>query len=114
MQTCFREHPDHYGDELSGDDEADEEESPAIRAPKIDDEGPTPAASTPPHRSAISSGHIESPEGGEFPEGKRAKATSPGLAIKHPEPQAESDELVPKARHDTTEKNRSFSQQERS
>lgn len=91
MQDCFRQHPDVYGAELD-----DDEEAPA--AP-VSEDAPAP-------QSTASAAEIEA---ASHPEEKRARAKetvaeTKTVAAGQPE-LSESDELLPKAWHDTESKN---------
>lgn len=94
MQDCFRLHPDVYGAEID-----DDEEASAPAAPVSDD-----AATTP--QSTASAAEIDA---SSHPEEKRARAKetvaeTKNAAAAQPE-LPESDELLPKAWHDTESKN---------
>ncbi|PLB46049.1 hypothetical protein P170DRAFT_478973 [Aspergillus steynii IBT 23096] len=96
MQDCFRQHPDVYGAEID-----DDEEAPA--APPVSAED-APAAVAP--QSTASAAEIEA---SSHPDEKRARAKetvaeTKTVAAGQPE-LAESDELLPKAWHDTEAKN---------
>ena len=109
MQGCFKEHPDHYGDEFGDDDdELDEaiegseaQNTPAIA--KTESPSPAPVQQTSSEASTDSSSDTHA----DSSSAKRVKAATDQVASQHPEPQSETDELVPKAWHDTTEKNKS-------
>lgn len=98
MQNCFREHPDIYGSEL------DEDEAPEGEA-------------LPSETSASSSGELESSSSAPASKGEkvgdegahpieaqgkteRAQAAAKQVKADH-EPTSESEEMVPKAWHDS-------------
>ena len=109
MQGCFKEHPEHYGDEFGDDDdELDEaiEGSEGQNSPAVaKTESPPPSAA----QQASSETSMNSSNGakGDSSSAERVNAATDQVASQHPEPQSETDELVPKAWHDTTEKNKS-------
>ena len=108
MQDCFRAHPDHYGDELSGDDdmgEMDEESESNMGQAGTQIEEPAAGALPSPTTSALSHAPVQSHKSDELPEAKQAKAASEQVMAKHREPEPETNELVPKAWHDTAERN---------
>ncbi|MCJ1360915.1 Oxidoreductase [Acarospora aff. strigata] len=97
MQDCFREHPDVYGSELEDDEEGDND---SLNAESAGAESSTPLSSMPPpSKPPDASAHSSSAD--EVTKTKRAKAATKQVREQH-EPQSETDELVPKAAHDTT------------
>ena len=88
MQDCFRQHPDVYGAELEDDEEAPPAEdaaksNEALAAAEID-------ASSHPEEKRSQAKEVKSQ--------MRASADTTGE-------QAEGEELIPKAWHDTEDKN---------
>lgn len=93
MQDCFRQHPDVYGSELE-DDETEAGGEPGNDAPAGSAED-APSASVSAAERDVSSN----------PEEKQARAEDVRSEVKatdgHTGEQPESDELLPKAMHDS-------------
>lgn len=89
MQDCFRQYPEVYGAELEDDDE-----------PQADAPAPAPAA-LPPTASEI--------DAASHPEEKHTRAKDVNTQMKADTAQVgenpDGDSLIPKAAHDTEEKN---------
>lgn len=89
MQDCFRQHPDVYGAELE-----DDEEAPPAAENEVKSNEPPAAADI---------------DASSHPEEKRSQAKEVKSQMKSSVDttgeQAESDELLPKAWHDTEDKN---------
>lgn len=98
MQDCFRAHPDVYGAELEDDDEAPQAQAEA--------EAPAASASAAAIEAPITANEIEA---ASAPEEKRTEArevlaqVQTNAAVQGE--LAESDNLMPKAWHDTESKN---------
>jgi len=111
MQNCFRQYPEIYGSELDNQDEDDEEEGivPAEGAPaaaaetaKADLQPTSDSSKTTP---TTGTGLV--PEGyrpSENTETLRANAATEQVRREH-KPVSESESLVPKAAHDSTDAN---------
>lgn len=101
MQSCFREHPDVYGDELASDDEPEEyqqdPETQEIPHPSGASAPAAAASTTPP--SPLSTTPATIPHDDQSASKRRAK-TATGQVRKDYEPQSEIDAMVPKAAHD--------------
>ena len=109
MQECFRAHPDHYGDELNGDDDTDEmDEEPHSKTGQAGSGTKEASASAPPSSQISTLSHVlaKSENSDEPPEAMQGKAATEKTTAQRPESKTETDELVPKAWHDTTEKNK--------
>lgn len=91
MQDCFRQHPEVYGAELEDDDE-------------VEGGAPAPAPTTP--EQAPSAAEMDA---SSHPEEKRTRAKEVRNQVKtdiaEKGEHAEADALLPKAWHDTEEKN---------
>lgn len=91
MQDCFRAHPDVYGSELEDDDTAQQQQ----------EDPQTPSSGEVATASQI--------DAASHPNDKRARAkqakTDVATATAREGERAESDELIPKAWHDTDQKN---------
>lgn len=108
MQDCFRAHPDVYGAELEDDEDEAAVEGTESEIPEAT--AGTPSDPQPPTRT---------PEGGKTPSPKSPEDEAVEGMLKSREaaqkateevrqtqkPLSESDEVVPKAWHDTTESN---------
>ena len=94
MQDCFRDHPDVYGSELA-DQEGEEDEEPLEQA-----EGIEPAAVAPSTTAPAAERRSEISESSEAAATERAKEAT-AQVTKDYQPPSESEELVPKAWHDT-------------
>lgn len=94
MQDCFRNHPDVYGAELEEDEEADGTPPPA------------PATGAAPSEQEPSAVELDA---SSHPDEKRARAKEVRDQVKtdiaKEGEQPEADALLPKASHDTLEKN---------
>ena len=109
MQECFRAHPDHYGDELNGDDDMDEmDEEPHSKTGQAGSQTEEASASVPLSSPISTLSHVpaESNNSDDPPEAMQGKAATEKTTAQHLESKPETDELVPKAWHDTTEKNK--------
>ncbi|KAF4183492.1 hypothetical protein CNMCM8927_004924 [Aspergillus lentulus] len=99
MQECFRRYPDVYGAELEDDDEADAAAATAAGVSEPSEQPASPADSAPAAEIDASS----------HPEEKRARAKDVHAQVKseiaEKAEQAESEDLIPKAWHDTEGKN---------
>ncbi|GFF43359.1 mitochondrial intermembrane space import and assembly protein 40 [Aspergillus udagawae] len=99
MQECFRRYPDVYGAELEDDEEADAAAATAAGVSEPSEQPASPAVSTPAAEIDASS----------HPEEKRARAKDVHAQVKsevaEKAEQAESEDLIPKAWHDTEGKN---------
>lgn len=91
MQNCFREYPEVYGSELEGDDE--DGEGDGVSSPMAVEAESAPSSSSP----RASSNETASSEKGKQSSESTSKPTSS---------LSESEELVPKAAHDTEEENK--------
>jgi intermembrane space import and assembly protein 40 len=103
MQECFRRYPDVYGAELEDDDEADAAAATAAGIPE-----PEASEQQQPASPAISAPAAEI-DASSHPDEKRARAKDVHAQVKSevaekPE-QPESEDLIPKAWHDTEAKN---------
>ncbi|KAI9825513.1 MAG: hypothetical protein M1819_000505 [Sarea resinae] len=118
MQDCFRLHPDVYGSELEDDeeyeDDADQVESPELGAATSSPSSSSPpsspsTASTPPPTHGEKVTHVRSnhtPAPAEEVSAKRDRANAASRQVKEEHaPLDESDELVPKAAHDSRSMN---------
>lgn len=88
MQDCFRAHPDVYGSELEDDEASSNENSAPPSTEEVSAAVQADAASHPDEKHARA---------------KEVKSQVATAAAKEGE-QAESDELIPKAWHDTDSK----------
>lgn len=90
MQDCFRQHPDVYGAELEDDDE-----------PQADASAPETPSEAPPSAAVL--------DASSEPTEKQARAKDVNTQVKADAIAAgentEGDSLIPKAAHDTEEKN---------
>lgn len=95
MQTCFRAHPDIYGSELDEDELAGEIDSAQADAGAE----ATPASPSTTKGEKVSDG----PDHPAAVQGKRERAQAATQQVKadHGEHTSESDEVVPKAWHDS-------------
>ncbi|KAF4262378.1 Oxidoreductase [Aspergillus fumigatus] len=95
MQECFRRYPDVYGAELEDDDEADAAAATAAGVSEPSEQPASPTVSAPTAEIDASSDS----------EGKEGRAKDVHAQVKsevaEKAEQAESDDLVPKAWHDT-------------
>ncbi|PKY05029.1 intermembrane space protein [Aspergillus campestris IBT 28561] len=102
MQDCFRAHPDVYGAELEDDDEAPQAQAEA----ETEAEAPAASASAAAIEAPITANEIEA---ASAPEEKRTQAREVLSQVKTDAAVqgelAESDDLMPKAWHDTESKN---------
>lgn len=94
MQDCFRAHPDVYGSEL----EDDEDDANVPAAPAGDDQG---KPDEPVRATQVDAASHPDEKRSRAKEVKSQIAESPDLQTEQPE----SDELIPKAWHDTEDKN---------
>ena len=109
MQNCFRQHPDIYGAELDDDDgmTADEHYDsipPAAAAASSSEGASQPDISSPPiilaEKVTDDKPHYKpSPKHELETKRERARVATKKVKGEH-EPQNESDEVVPRARHD--------------
>lgn len=116
MQDCFRQHPDIYGGEFEGESPEDdpsysdpEVDEPSI-PPPLDPSLPMPAVDQPSVPLYTSQASIDEPSPASPTSDSRATSASSsmsgytGTGVESrttEEPVSESDELVPKALHDT-------------
>ena len=119
MQDCFRQHPEIYGGEFE-DDESSDDDDPAYSNPQVDDPSipppldpslPVPAVNQPsvPLYTSKNSVDKQSPPLASDSQTASAPSNMSGGAAtgagvvsrKTEEPASESQELVPKAWHDT-------------
>lgn len=95
MQDCFRQYPEVYGAELEDDEEAGAGEAAAAPAPEGEAQNAQPLATE--------------LDAASYPEEKRARAKEVAAQAKSELAEkgelAESEELLPKAWHDTESKN---------
>lgn len=91
MQDCFRAHPDVYGSELEDDDAAEQ--------PQLQEDVPSSG-----EVATASQIDAASQPNDKRSRAKQAKAEVASATAREGE-QAESDDLIPKAWHDTDEKN---------
>ncbi|KAJ5562348.1 hypothetical protein N7535_003200 [Penicillium sp. DV-2018c] len=110
MQDCFRQYPDVYGAELEDDDEPQSDaqsDAPApAPAPQSDapkPEIPTPAEPEPHHPDMVLDASNKPTENQTSAEETNAQVKAEAIADSNNN--AEGDTLVPKAAHDTEEKN---------
>ena len=112
MQDCFRANPDVYGAELEDDEEEGmqegEEAVPALASvPDPSSSSSAPLASTMAPSSSSSSSSFSSadppPPDGQNPADRtqKTKAATQQVTTDQHEIQSESEDLVPKAYHDT-------------
>lgn len=102
MQECFKAHPDHYGDELSGDeDDIDDMDEASVSSPGRTIPEPRETFAPTTVQDDVHYQHKDKPSHAE-----RKQTVSDQAARSHSEPTSESNELVPKEWHDTTEKNK--------
>ncbi|KAL1305314.1 hypothetical protein AAFC00_002216 [Neodothiora populina] len=96
MQNCFREHPDIYGAEID-DDEAPEDEAPAPEGAENDGAAQPAAAVARGEKVADGPSHPDEAQG----KTERAQAALKQVKAEHGEPISETDEIVPKAWHES-------------
>jgi intermembrane space import and assembly protein 40 len=94
MQDCFRQHPDIYGAELEDDDE------PQSDAPQTDAPA-SPEAEVPPPATVMDASSEPIEKQARAKE-VNAQAKADAIALGD---NVEGDSLIPKAAHDTEEKN---------
>jgi intermembrane space import and assembly protein 40 len=105
MQDCFRQHPEVYGAELEDDDEPQSDAPAPSEAPAISD---APASSEEPATSEFPPTAAEL-DASSHPTEKQTRAKDVSAQMKNETVAAgenvEGESLIPKAAHDTEEKN---------
>lgn len=98
MQDCFRAHPEVYGSELDDEDDG--------AAPAADTGAGAPSAESPNSDDQAPATQLDAAAypGDKQSRAKEVKSQMNESTGAHPE-QAESDQLLPKAWHDTEQKN---------